>query len=83
MQIFNFLVLSVIITSHSVLIPHIRQILLFHLMYVTLNLELMLKSAKFSYTWGVEASPTRNLWNILEEVPPLHWDMIPENDGSI
>ena len=50
MQIFNFVVLSVIITSHNVLTPHIRQILLFHLMYVTLNLELMLKRAKSSYT---------------------------------
>ena len=39
MQIFNFLVLSVIITYHSVLTPHISKTHLpIHLMYVKSNL---------------------------------------------
>ena len=39
MQIFNFLVLSVIIACHSVLAPHIRKTHLpIHLMYVNSNL---------------------------------------------
>ena len=52
MQIFNFVVVSVIITSHNVPTPHISKthLPIFHLMYVNLNLELMLKRARFSYT---------------------------------
>ena len=52
MQIFNFVVVSLIITSHNVPTPHISKthLPIFHLMYVNLNPELMLKRARFSYT---------------------------------
>ena len=53
MQIFNFVFLSVIITSHNVLTPHITKT---HLPIVSLNVR-MLKRTRFPYTYGMEASP--------------------------
>ena len=51
-------------------------------MYVNLNLELMLKRARFSYAWGMEASPV-SFKTYQKKCLHLHWDVIPENDGSI
>ena len=58
MQVFNFVVLSVIITSCNVLTPYIRQILLFSLNVRELESWIDAQRARFSYTWGMEASPS-------------------------